>query len=519
MALVTLKKLALTFIALYLARRVYWEATTGSRRRALKKRHGCLPNKELPTKNRFLVFGIDFIRRNIRAYKDHKLLEAWGACLTDNNAHTISMHVLGQSIFLTDDPENVKTILATDFEKWSIGRERIKHISAYLGKGIFTTEGAAWKHSREMLRPCFERSQVADISIMDNHTNRFMNLIPKDGTTIDLQPLFHQLTLDIATDFLFGKSTNALDHSKGDIEVEEFIKAFEYCQNPFLGEDEARFGWFSEVLRQWFSNRKFKIATKTIADFTDKIIDEEIASKVSKDRAQPDRYVFLNELLSQTSDRIHVRSELLNILLAGRDTTAALLSNVVWELSRQPSITTRLRQEVAEHIGDEVPTYQQLKDMRYLKAIINESQRLYPIVPSNSREAIEDTILPRGGGPDESSPLFIPKRAYVAYHSYSMHRRPDIFGSDADIFNPTRWLDEEREDGALRPGWAYLPFNGGPRICIGQQFALTEAMFVVVRLLQTFPVMESRDDEVWREKMSLTCTGLGGCKVGLKSVN
>lgn len=155
--------------------------------------------------------------------------------------------------------------------------------------------------------------------------------------------------------------------------------------------------------------------------------------------------------------------------------------------------------------------------MKYLKAIINESQRLYPIVPTNSREAIKDTVLPHGGGPDGTSPLFVAKGATVAWLSRGMHRREDIYGPDAEDFNPSRWLDGEHASSPLRPGWGYLPFNGGPRICIGQQFALTETSYVVVRLLQEFPGLESRDDEVWREKLSITCTGLGGAKVGLKA--
>lgn len=210
-----------------------------------------------------------------------------------------------------------------------------------------------------------------------------------------------------------------------------------------------------------------------------------------------------------------IRSELLNILLAGRDTTASLLSNVVWELARQPEIMERLRTEITEIAGtdiDEVPTYQQIKDMKYLRAIINESQRLYPIVPSNSRQALADTMLPRGGGPDGSAPIFVPKGAYVAYHSWSTHRSPAIYGDDAHVFRPERWLEP-----GFRPGWAYLPFSGGPRVCIGQNFALTEAMFVVVRLVQTF-AFEQRDFEPWREKLTMTCTGKGGCRVGLRKL-
>lgn len=171
----------------------------------------------------------------------------------------------------------------------------------------------------------------------------------------------------------------------------------------------------------------------------------------------------------------------------------------------------RLRSEIDKSVGNAAPTYEQLKDMKFLRAIVNESQRLYPIVPINSREALVDTILPRGGGEDESSPVLVPKGSYVAWHMYSMQRRTDLFGDDADQFRPERWLEP-----GFRPGWAFVPFSGGPRVCIGQNFALTEAMYVVVRLVQGFEILR-RDEGEWREKFSITCTGLGGCRVGLTS--
>ena len=246
-------------------------------------------------------------------------------------------------------------------------------------------------------------------------------------------------------------------------------------------------------------------------DFTDNMISLELSNPDSK--LPSERYIFLHSLIAQTQDRAIIRSELLNILLAGRDTTASLLSNLIWELSRTPPLVTNLCHEIATHIGskNEVPTYAQLKDMKYLRALINEGQRMYPIVPSNEREALHNNILPRGGGSDGSAPILVPKGCYVAFHTWSLHRRTDIYGPDAHVFNPDRWLNEENP---LRPGWAYIPFSGGPRVCIGQNFALTETIFVVVRLLQFFE-FESRDHEPWREKLSVTCSGLGGCKVGL----
>lgn len=92
-----------------------------------------------------------------------------------------------------------------------------------------------------------------------------------------------------------------------------------------------------------------------------------------------------------------------------------------------------------------------------------------------------------------------------------MHRRTDVYGADAEEFRPERWAPEE----GLRPGWAYLPFNGGPRICVGQQFALTEASYTTVRLLQEFKRIETRDPEVWCEQLSLTMASGNGVKVSM----
>lgn len=88
--------------------------------------------------------------------------------------------------------------------------------------------------------------------------------------------------------------------------------------------------------------------------------------------------------------------------------------------------------------------------------------RLWPVVPNNARAAIRDTVLPLGGGPDGKSPVFVKKGTTLAYSVYAMHRRQDIYGPDAAEFRPERWE-------TIRPGWEYLPFNGGPRICLGRK--------------------------------------------------
>lgn len=108
--------------------------------------------------------------------------------------------------------------------------------------------------------------------------------------------------------------------------------------------------------------------------------------------------------------------------------------------------------------------------------------KLYPTVLFNSRTSVHDTVLPRGGGPDESAPVFIPKGTPIAHSSYSLHRLPEYWGPNAEEFRPERWADNRPNSHS----WDFLTFNGDPRIYISQQFTLTEASYIIVRILQTF---------------------------------
>lgn len=257
LSIVNLQAITLSCIGALIAYRIYWETTTGAARRSLAKQHGCLPAKSFRSK--YFVLGLDIVLSNMRAYREHRLLERWTKTLTSHNAHTLIAKILGQTVFWTDDPENVKTMLATNFDQWSLGQDRIQQMESYLGHGIFTSEGASWKQSRDMLRPCFERSQVSDISNLEKHTGRLLQNVPRDGTTVDLQPLLHEFTLDVATEFLFGRSTDAQDYGRDDNECKEFIEAFEYCQNPMIERNE-KYG----LLAMFLPDQKFKKCAKTI---------------------------------------------------------------------------------------------------------------------------------------------------------------------------------------------------------------------------------------------------------------
>lgn len=126
--------------------------------------------------------------------------------------------------------------------------------------------------------------------------------------------------------------------------------------------------------------------------------------------------------------------------------------------------------------------------------------------------ANKDTVLPVGGGPDGNSPLFVAKNNVVMYSVFAMHRREELFGPDALEFRPERWE-------SLRPGWEYLPFNGGPRICPGQKFALIESSYTVARLLQAFAGVESLDEGDFVERITLSLTMDNGVKCRFVSLD
>jgi len=150
-----------------------------------------------------------------------------------------------------------------------------------------------------------------------------------------------------------------------------------------------------------------------------------------------------------------------------------------------PEFLTRLREEIISQVGPtRRPTYDDMKEMKYLRAVLNETLRLFPAVPFDVRESIHDTTWasPEPG----KKPLFIPGGIMITYSVFLMHRRTDLWGPDAHEFDPDRWLDDRVAKYLIPNPFIFLPFNAGPRICLGQQFAYNEMSFMLIRLLQNF---------------------------------
>lgn len=249
------------------------------------------------------------------------------------------------------------------------------------------------------------------------------------------------------------------------------------------------------------STRELKECIRILNDFTAKAMQEADENEKTEDK----KYDYLSILRSRSNDPNEIREHVLGLLAAGRDTTAALLGWVFYCLIRNPHVFDKLRAIILEAFGEERTgaeniTFEKLKACRYLQHVMNETLRLHSIVPMNSRAAARDCTLPSGGGPDGTAPVFVAKDTEVRFSTHVMHRRHDLWGPNADEFVPERWE-------TARPHWSFVPFNAGPRRCIGQAFALTEAGYVIVRMLQRFDKIEGVGVDVARDyhHYGMTC--------------
>ncbi|MCJ1283495.1 hypothetical protein MMC26_002825 [Xylographa opegraphella] len=331
---------------------------------------------------------------------------------------------------------------------------------------------------------------------------------------VDLQPLFFRLTLDVTMAVLFGRQLDTLEVKSSRDEV-AFAKAFDYAQHKL-----AQRGRLGDLY--WLINGSaFRRSCKVVHEFVDDIVAGALkdSDSLPSPPGAPERYVFLRVLISQTRDPRVLRDQLVNVLLAGRDTTACLLSWTFNLLAKHQVVQQQLRKECTDlpsFISGGLPTPSEIKGMKLLGNVLQEVLRLYPSVPINSRTALKATTLPMGGGPDGSSPVLVRKGEAVGYSVYVLHRRKDIYGEDAELFRPSRWDPDNKEGPSLeKVGWNYLPFNRGPRVCPGQEFALLEASYTVIRLLQTFRGIQLADNTPAREKQTVTLVvaNADGCKV------
>jgi cytochrome P450 len=457
--------------------------------------------------------GIDVVRRGLQADREQRTPDFVTARFEAMGRYTWGLSLLGTSNLITAEPRNVQALLATQFDDFIMGSARRTNLKTVLGRSIFAVDGKAWHSARETMRPLFSRENVSRLELLEQHVQVMLRIIEtRDrGLTTDsegrawsapvsLAALLPCFTMDSATELFLGQSTHSLSAmltEQHQNEEDTFNHAFE----RMLGILGTRMRLRN--LYWLYGNSELKKCVKTLHNFVDRAMDS--ADQARDQGSSQIRYDFLESLRTRCIDRAEVREQVLGLLAAGRDTTASLIAWVLYCLVRHPRVYERLRRTVLENFGTfstishETITFEKLKACGYLQHIMSETLRLHSVVPFNSRCARRDTTLPTGGGLDGTLPVFVPKGTEVNFSTHVLHRRKDLWGEDADEFVPERW--EKKRPGTT---WQYVPFNGGPRICIGQQFALTEAGYVLVRMVQRYDVIEGLDIDVERDWHNFT---------------
>ncbi|KAH7175396.1 cytochrome P450 [Dactylonectria macrodidyma] len=443
------------------------------------------------------IIGLDFLFDALfgeapKSYLDStwKAFQAMGTTYTEKR--------LTWETVYTCDSQNLKYMLATGADDFDLPHVRTSVIGSTFGQGIFALSGHPWKHARSVLKNNLKTQNLSTfLNAIEQHFQTFLEHVPIDGTNIDLSPLFAGLIMDVATEFLMGHSTHMLTvdgiHNKG----QQFLDDYMVCSEEIM--QRMQLGPLHPFRINFQANR----AKKRVYEYLDTFIEDSLRQPNNNEGVN-----LLTEIKSMNSDRKSISDQILHILLASRDTTSSLMSNLFFVLAKKPHLYAKLREEVLRATGGAPPTTSQLQEMRYLKWCVKESLRLHPVVPTNIRVALRDTALPRGGGPDGQSPVFVRKGSILIYNVYAMHRIEATFGADPEEFVPERWED-------LRPGWGYLPFNGGARSCVGQQHALLETHYIVARMVQTFKTLESRDEDEWTELYALTLCSKNGARVAV----
>ncbi|KAH7875855.1 cytochrome P450 [Lentinula edodes] len=430
---------------------------------------------------------------------------------------TFNLRIFFEDRLVTSEPSHIKSLLATQFEDFEKGQDTLTTLNSLLGTGVFANDGDLWKFHRSITRPFFSRDRITDFDIFDRHADeaiRKMKARFKEGYAADFQDVVSRFTIDSATEFLFGHDIGTLSdplpypffhpsHSVSNDSASPFTQTFSARFSRSFNEAQTatavriRFGDMWPLREIWKDIPKEMM--KVVHGFLDPIIQQGVQrSKLTQESkaaalemGQEEGETVLDHLIKHTDDPIILRDEIMNLAVAGRDTTASLLTFTAYMLSQHPEILRKLRSEILAIVGpNRRPTYDDFRDMKYLRAVLNETLRLYPPVPFNMRQSNKHTTLPPINPGDK--PFFIPAGTRCIYSVFVMQRRTDLWGPDALKFDPDRFLDERVHKYLTPNPFIFLPFNAGPRICLGQQasFAYNETSFFLVRLLQNFSDIE-----------------------------
>jgi cytochrome P450 len=374
---------------------------------------------------------------------------------------------------LVSDPEMIHEVLvsrAEDFFK----ETGVKNNRAFFGDGLLNSEGEYWKRQRRLASPSFSPRALENYSLtMVDHTNALLKKW-QDGAVVDIQAEMMSLTLSIAGRTLFDIE---LDVTQGTLQ-KDLIDSQHYLM-------ERMDDFIAMIFPEWVP---FPVNIHLLQSI--KNVDEVIYKLIRERRTDTKgRTDLLSTLIdvrdddgSGLTDR-QIRDEVFTLFFAGHETTALTLTWTLHLLSQNPQVEERLLAELKEVIGDRRAVADDFHKLPYMDKVIRESMRVRPPVWAFGRQCIADCEI--GGYP-------IPKGTTILMSQWVCNRK-ELYFKDPERFDPDRWTKEFSQN---LPKFAYFPFGGGPRVCIGNNFAMLEGMLLLSSIMQDFHLTAVPDHPV-----------------------
>lgn len=378
-------------------------------------------------------------------------------------AHTyggrVRLRLGGQEVLLLSNPEDIREVLVVQQAHFTKPRiNGTNQLSLLLGNGLLTSEGDFHRHQRLAVQPAFHHQRIAHYAETMVTESEIHSRGWQAGQTIDMAEEMQRLTLAIVGKTLFGAAISTDEAQMVRAALATSMMSSRRLGGPLLTPITLKLPLPAK--------RHFLSARGQLDDIILHIVAE-------RRRAPDDRGDLLSMLLLTTDGEgmtdEQVRDEALTLFLAGHETTANALSWTWYLLAQHPEIAARLLLELVTVLGDRSPTIADIPQLVYTHQVISEAMRLYPPAWVMARQAPEGAQV---------RDMALEPGTIAIMSQYIVHHRADLY-PDPERFDPARWTPEAK---AARPKFAYFPFGGGPRLCIGEPFAWTEAVLVLATL-------------------------------------
>jgi len=398
-------------------------------------------------------------------------------------------------VYLISDPELVSQVMVKNKDVFVkvYNMEKRRGLALVMGNGLVNSKGPLWQRQRRMMQPMFQRGHIASMAdeVAAQGKIKIQELLKKSGSTLDMMVEMSDLTLNIIARTMFSN------------ESENLHQLFEHDIEFLLGYAQSNF-FHPLPVPQWIptaKNKRFKASMQKIT----RAIEEMIQKRHESQRKEGDLLDVLlqarDEETGEAMETQQVVDECFTIFGAGHETTATALTWASYLISQHPDVERRLVAEVDEILKGRTPTIDDLDNLPYTRAVLEESMRFYPSVVSLLRRVERDIII------DDYS---FQKNAYSIVNIYNIHHHPDYW-QEPIKFRPERFLYGNKE---TIKRYSYLPFGIGERVCIGNHFAMMEAMILLTQLVQQFHFSYASNTPP-QPKLAISLRPLGGMPMKL----